>query len=792
MAIRPVLNRNRNNYQDAFGGNGYSSVTGKKAIAGGTYANGIEALSPTSPKASTGMPSLKSTLKPNVAPINSQRTGKIGSGGVRNEGVTAGGMGVIKVSPYTSTATSTTPTQAKYADHFTAAGASPEATSFATSNEMTAKNRTSIGQSRTVNSQPDGSTTKPLNATETPATYEEYLEQQKELLDKRKAEADRQAEAAKERAAVDAQASYTQNMATYGTNAERLAQMGLQGGGYSDYVNAQAYAQKRADVQQANVTEAAAKAQNRATYEDALAEIDKSELEYKEKQQEKAEAEAKGYKEKQDSIYASLWERAIDPDSNYTETNIESLGREYGLPDSQIEELKSVIRESKSERNKNIYANLLGYANNGTFSAEQIVNMAAERGLNSNQVEQLKAAANTYKNNVYKTNNGNLSSGIDSGNVTKNTLDTALENDNITQVQYNTLLEKLQKGYFDTYSNEIADSLLTFLKTNAPQNIDKAVANGEISEKQKEELKKKFNSTVEQSINQASLFYQEGLLEESAAKDLVQKLKSSGWLNENNMSAIDTHLSNQYAPPAEDDGGCYAKGTLITVADGSQIPVEELKIGDKVAVFNHNTGEIDIAPISYIFYDELKEYDVLKLSFGDDADIEVLYGHGFFDTDLKKYVLLNAETVKDYIGHNFYYVSFNNGECNKKIVPLKRYETYKKETECFSVLTAQHINSIADGLLTITDDGNVPCDILRGFVNVFELDDDFKFDKEKMVGDIEKYGLSSYDDWKEWATEEQYKAFNGDYLNVAIGKGLITADEIVGYIQKFLGSHRGE
>ena len=107
------------------------------------------------------------------------------------------------------------------------------------------------------------------------------------MLDKRKEDADRQAEAAKERAAVDAQASYAQNMATYGTNAETLAQMGLQGGGYSDYINSQAYAQKRADVQQANVTEQAAKIQNNATYEDALAELNKSELEYKEKQQEK-------------------------------------------------------------------------------------------------------------------------------------------------------------------------------------------------------------------------------------------------------------------------------------------------------------------------------------------------------------------------------------------------------------------------------------------------------------------------------------------------------------------------
>ena len=55
-----------------------------------------------------------------------------------------------------------------------------------------------------------------------------------------------------------------------------------------------------------------------------------------------------------------------------------------------------------------------------------------------------------------------------------------------------------------------------------------------------------------------------------------------------------------------------------------------------------------------------------------------------------------------------------------------------------------------------------------------------------MAADIEQYGLFSYDEWSDYATAEQFAAFNGAYLKVAIGKGLVTVNEIMGYIEKFL------
>lgn len=767
MAVKSVLNKDIYGANLTGAGSGYGSVTKVKPTTGGTYSDGISALTPTMPKVPTN---IKQNL--NIKPVNSLGGGIGGTGGgVTKEGVVTGGLGVTKM-PTINTPTST---QGKYSDYLSTLQAK---TALKTGNNT--QMPTTVQKTAAVNAATQNATAKQAestpapqstSATETPATYEEYLSQQRDLLDKRKADADRQAEAAKERAAVDAQASYAQNMATYGTNAETLTQMGLQGGGYSNYINAQAYAQKRADVQQANVTEQAAKTQNNATYEDALAELNKSELEYKEKQQEKEEAK----QEKTDSIYASLWERAIDPDSNYTEENIESLGREYGLPESQIEELKNVIRASKNEKNGNIYANLLGYANEGTYNAEQIAAIAKEKGLSEQQIKDLTAAATTYKNNTYKANYSSFMGSIENGSMTKNILDTALKNDTITQEQYNDLLNKFQTSFYDEYSSQITANF----SGTSTDSIDKSLQRGEITQAQYDDLRKKYNASVSSAITAASLFYQNGVkLDENTAKAMVENMKKSGWLDDENGSKIDGFLSGEYK---EEDGGCFAKGTLITVADGSQIPVEELKAGDNVLVFNHTTGETDIAPVSYIFYDGVKNYDVLKLHFEDKASIEVLFAHGFFDTELKKYVIIDPDNAKDYIGHKFYRVVCENGEYKKQVVTLTDFEIYSRETECYSVLSAAHVNNIVNGMLAVTDD-------IKGLYNIFELDDDYKYDAERMAADIEKYGLFTYDDWKDYATEEQFAAFNGEYLKVAIGKGLVTVEELIGYINRFLQS----
>ena len=395
---------------------------------------------------------------------------------------------------------------------------------------------------------------------------------------------------------------------------------------------------------------------------------------------------------------------------------------------------------------------------------------SSDLGLNAAQIQSLTDAATIYKNNKQAERYNQLLNSSDTSGF--DAIKSARDNGEITSEQYNKLVTSYQSYYYDLYSQSV-DSDFTMVNTN---DIDSAYSKGYITKSQYDKLKDKYNKGLVNAITSASVFYANGSqLDEKTAQAAMDELNGTGWLTDENKKKLQSLYDDAY----KDDGGCFAKGTLITVADGTQIPVENLKEGDNIIVFNHTTGDIDVAPISYIFHDGHKEYEVLTLRFGDVTSVDVLFEHGFFDTDSKRYVLINAENAKEYIGHRFYHATCLNGAYEKKIVTLTDYSVHREETECYSVLTAAHINHIANGMLAVTDD-------IKGIYNIFDLDDDYKYDAAKMAADIEQYGLFSYDEWSDYATAEQFAAFNGAYLKVAIGKGLVTVNEIMGYIEKFL------
>lgn len=66
-----------------------------------------------------------------------------------------------------------------------------------------------------------------------------------------------------------------------------------------------------------------------------------------------------------------------------------------------------------------------------------------------------------------------------------------------------------------------------------------------------------------------------------------------------------------------------------------------------------------------------------------------------------------------------------------------------------------------------------------GFANVFELDENTAYVKDKMEEDIKHYGLFKPEDLAAFCSEELFHAIHCDYLGVAFGKGLITFEEVV-------------
>lgn len=223
-------------------------------------------------------------------------------------------------------------------------------------------------------------------------------------------------------------------------------------------------------------------------------------------------------------------------------------------------------------------------------------------------------------------------------------------------------------------------------------------------------------------------------------------------------------------------GGCFAAGSMITLADGSAIPVEKLKVGDQIMVFDHFSGTLTSSPVAYIFHGGVEAYRVLTLHFSDGTEVDVLFAHGFFDEQLNRYVQISCENVQSFVGHNFCKIS-SDGEISW--VTLESYEIAYSLTDCYSVLSAAHIDHVVNGMLAVTDD-------IDGLYNVFDYGDGMKYDEEAVAEDIAKYGLFTYEEWEEYVTYEQFMAFGGPYLKVAVGKGLITYEQIFALIEQFL------
>jgi len=229
--------------------------------------------------------------------------------------------------------------------------------------------------------------------------------------------------------------------------------------------------------------------------------------------------------------------------------------------------------------------------------------------------------------------------------------------------------------------------------------------------------------------------------------------------------------------------GCLVEGTLITLADGTQKLVEDLTVGDMVLAFNHVSGEFEAAPIIFNNHAdavEPDEYDVLYLEFANDEKLKIVQAHGLFDLTLMQYVYIDYENYQDYIGHEFYYAG-NDGTVADAVILESAY--IEKETvRIFCPVSYFHMNSVANGFLNTP---NIPGDI-TGLVNYFEYDPDLKYNEEAMQRDIETYGLYAYEDFSEYISEEAYNSSPSVYLKVAVGKGMITYEQIIDVINYLL------
>ena len=246
-------------------------------------------------------------------------------------------------------------------------------------------------------------------------------------------------------------------------------------------------------------------------------------------------------------------------------------------------------------------------------------------------------------------------------------------------------------------------------------------------------------------------------------------------------NAGDTVPSNMTADVTMVKSGCIAMGTMITLADGSQKAVEELTGEEMLLVWNLQTGTFDTAPILFIDSDPSATYQIINLSFSDGTTVKVIYEHGFWDITLNQYVYLDKE-ASQYIGHWFNkQTTTAEGILTSASVQLIGVTITQEVTTAYSPVTYSHLCYYVNGMLSMPGG-------IEGLFNIFEVDaETMKYDEVQMQADIAQYGLFTYEEFAELfpITEEAFEAFNGKYLKVAIGKGLIDEEDLQTLIERY-------
>lgn len=317
--------------------------------------------------------------------------------------------------------------------------------------------------------------------------YKENLDRQKEMIEdqKQKAleqaelqrqQAEQNAEKERERSVIDARSSYEQNKATYGAQAETLANMGLTGSGYSDYINAQAYANQRAETQNANAN--AEQTKNNANYV-----ADNAKLE----------------------IEQNAGQSNLSAETTYAENMANN--------DAALAQYK----QQKEEEKKSAYSELLNYANNGTYDSEQLKSLADKYGLSEADINNLTGAAEAYKNNKYKENYANALDNIAQygSQLDNNYLDNMYKMDLISKEQYEELKSQLSNKIKEDMDNSISSGDATGESIQATiDNVEKYFNEGKITTEQRQSI---YNNYVKSSVS--------GVMEKDYGGNYTQKIK---------------------------------------------------------------------------------------------------------------------------------------------------------------------------------------------------------------------------------------------------------------------------
>lgn len=207
---------------------------------------------------------------------------------------------------------------------------------------------------------------------------------------------------------------------------------------------------------------------------------------------------------------------------------------------------------------------------------------------------------------------------------------------------------------------------------------------------------------------------------------------------------------------------CIAAGSLISMKDGSKKPVENINLGDEIKTWNFKTGDFNYNPVVYIQVNEIISTAFI-MKFENGQTMKAIGKHAFFDYTLKEFVEVSENYNEQYIGDYFFFEDGLSRLISVDIVPYHGYS--------YVIMPMGEGNSFANGLLnTITE--------YIAFSKVASITDEMKFDEDELAHNIDIYGIADYNDYQDYLSPELFYAFDGQYLNILFGLGLMTYEQL--------------
>lgn len=208
---------------------------------------------------------------------------------------------------------------------------------------------------------------------------------------------------------------------------------------------------------------------------------------------------------------------------------------------------------------------------------------------------------------------------------------------------------------------------------------------------------------------------------------------------------------------------CIVAGTKITMGDGSIKNVEDICVGDVVMTFDHEKGHFVGNRVHFAYKGDVEKC-AFTLCFEDGTELSIVGKHDLFEKESNKYVCISEDDTEKFIGKHFYSVA------KKSFIELVNVKREKEKTAYYEIYSAGTFNIVANGMLNVADDVDY-------MLNIYSFGEDLKADSKELESDIQKYGLLDFDE-KYGYSEREFIDWNVRYVNVSVGKGLITLDAV--------------